>query len=63
VGVASQLSVALGLAAAGTALHSAVASAGQPLRTGAVLSLTVIVWLQLLLLPQLSEAVQVRVIV
>jgi hypothetical protein len=37
--------------------------AGQPLKTGAVVSTTVIVWDALLLLPQLSVAVQVRVIV
>jgi hypothetical protein len=63
VGVLSQLSVALGEAAAGTALHSAVALAGTPLNAGAVLSLTVMVCEQLELFPQLSLAVQVRVIV
>jgi hypothetical protein len=54
--------VAVGEAAAGTALHWAVALAGTPASTGAVVSLTVIVWLAELLLPQLSVAVHVRVI-
>jgi hypothetical protein len=63
VGVASQLSVAVGVAGAGTALHSAVVFAGTPANTGAVLSLTAMVWEALLLLPQASVAVQVRVIV
>ena len=63
VGVLSQLSVAVGEAGAGTALHSAEPSAGQPASTGAVLSLTVRVWEQLELLPQLSVAVHVRVMV
>ena len=63
VGVLSQLSVAVGEAGAGTALHCTEALAGQPARTGAVVSLTVRVWEQLELLPQLSVAVQVRVIV
>ena len=63
VGVASQLSLAVGVAAAGTALHSAVVLAGTPLNTGAVLSLTAIVCDWLLLLPQLSVAVHVLVIV
>jgi hypothetical protein len=37
--------------------------AGTPLSTGAVVSDTVMVWVALLLLPQLSLAVHVRVIV
>ena len=63
VGVPSQLSVAVGEAGAGTALHSTESLAGQPAKTGAVLSVTVRVCEQLELLPQLSVAVQVRVIV
>ena len=63
VGEESQLSVAVGVAAAGTALHSAVVLAGTPLSTGAVLSLTAMVCDWLLLLPQLSVAVHVLVIV
>ena len=63
VGVLSQLSVAVGEAGAGTALHSTESLAGQPTSCGAVVSLTVRVWEQLELLPQLSVAVQVRVMV
>ena len=63
VGVVSQLSVAVGEAGAGTALHWAVVLAGQPLKTGAVVSTTATIWVQVLLLPQLSVAVQMRVIV
>jgi hypothetical protein len=62
VGAASQLSVAVGLAAAGTALHSAVALAGTPASTGAVVSLTVMTCVPTVLLPQSSVAVHVRVI-
>ena len=61
VGVASQLSLAVGEAATGTALHSAVVLAGTPLNTGAVLSLTVITCVCDDELPQLSVAVQVLV--
>ena len=61
VGVASQLSVAVGDAGAGTALHSAVVLAGTPASTGAVLSLTVMVCDCDELLPQLSVAVHVLV--
>ena len=63
VGVLSQLSVAVGEAGAGTASHWTESLAGQPARTGAVVSLTVRVWEQLEVLPQLSVAVQVRVMV
>ena len=61
VGVASQLSVAVGVAGAGTALHSAVVLAGTPLNTGAVLSLTVMVCDAVDELPQLSVAFHVLV--
>jgi hypothetical protein len=49
--------------AAGTALHSAVVLAGQPLKTGAVVSTTDTIWVQVVLLPQFSVAVQMRVMV
>jgi hypothetical protein len=68
VGVPPQLSVADALPNATLlAVHRplsvlTVLSAGQVM-TGLVVSLTVIVWLQLMLLPLLSVAVQVRVIV
>ena len=58
-----QLSEAVTLAGAGTASHSTVASAGTPLRLGAVVSTTVIVCTPLALLPHSSVTVQVRVIV
>jgi hypothetical protein len=57
------LSVAVGVAAAGTALHCTVELAGTPLNTGAVVSMTVIVCRPVLVLPHASLAVQVRVIV
>src|SRR5206468_10229647 len=65
VGVASQLSVAPGLAGALTALHSLVASAGTlaATNTGAVVSRTVTTCTAVLVFPQLSAAVHVRVIV
>ena len=63
VGVESQLSVAVTVAGAGMELHSTVASDGQPESTGAVVSCTVMTCEQLDELPQLSVAVQVRVIV
>jgi hypothetical protein len=61
----SQLSVAVALpvlAGSVLAVHSIVTFIGQVI-AGAVLSSTVMVWTQLLLLPQSSIAVQVRVIV
>src|SRR5918994_854988 len=61
--VGSQLSVAVTLAAVGTAAQSTVVLAGTPAKTGAVLSVTVIVWVAVAVLPQLSVAVQVRVMV
>src|SRR3989454_5100045 len=62
-GVPLQLSVAMTAPSlgAGTALaHWTVTSAGMLVMTGAVLSLTVMVWVRLLLLPQASVAVYVR---
>ena len=62
-GAGSQLSVAAAVpvpAAAVDASHSTVTFAGHVM-TGAVESTMVIVWLQLLLLPHASVAVQVRV--
>ena len=59
----SQLSLAVTLALAGTSLkHCTDASVGHPLSTGAVVSLTVMCWVQLAVLPQRSVAVHVRVI-
>ena len=63
VGCGSQLSVAVNTAAAGTALHSTVSLAGAALRTGAVVSCTVMTCVLVELLLQASRAVQVRVIV
>jgi hypothetical protein len=62
-GAASQLSVAVNVAALGTALHSTVTFAGAALSTGAVVSCTVTNCCAVLLLPQWSVAVHVRVIV
>lgn len=65
VGVPSQLSVAVAvpvLAGKVLAVHNMVILAGQVM-TGATLSSTKIVWLQVLKLPQSSVARQVRVIV
>ena len=63
IGAGSQLSVAAAVpvpAAAVAASHSTVTFAGQVM-SGAVVSIMVMVWVQLLLLPQSSVAVQVRV--
>jgi hypothetical protein len=59
--VVAQLSVAVGMAGDGMALHSTVVFAGIPARTGAVWSWTVITWLPVEVLPQLSLAVQILV--
>ena len=59
----SQSSLALTVAGAGTASQATVALAGTPLSTGPVVSLTVMVWVALVALPQPSVAVQVRLIV
>ena len=55
--VGSQLSVAVTVGGAGTAVHCTVTSAGTPTRVGAVLSWTVMVCVALAVLPQLSVAV------
>jgi hypothetical protein len=57
----SQLSVAVGVANSGVAGHSTVPSGGSGAKTGGVLSVTVMVWLAVRVLPQTSVAVQVRV--
>ena len=65
VGVASQLSVAVAvpvLAGSVLAVHWMVIFGGHVI-DGALLSVTVIVWAHVELLPQPSEAVQVRVMV
>src|ERR1043166_1015995 len=63
VGAGSQSSIAVGLAGGDIASHSALVSAGTPLSTGGVVSLTVIVCSQLELLPHPSVATQWRLIV
>src|ERR1051326_6686568 len=64
VSVPSQLSVAVTLAAGGSWLRhcNPEVAGGHPLRTGAMLSLTVMIWEQLVELPQLSVTRQIRVI-
>ena len=52
----SQLSVAVGVAAAGTLSQLALVLAGTPLNVGAVVSLTVMVWVQLAVVPLASVA-------
>ena len=61
----SQLSVAVTVALAGTSARhwTLTVWAGQPLNTGAVVSLTVITWEQVYSTPQSSVAVQSRIIV
>jgi hypothetical protein len=54
-------SLAVGAVKLGVAGHSIVASLPCPPMFGAVVSSTVMVWLEVLLLPQWSVAVQVRV--
>ena len=61
VTLASQLSVPVTEGAVGTAEHSTVKFAGTPTNTGDVLSSTVITWLCVAVLPQLSVAVHVLV--
>src|SRR5206468_1024088 len=57
-----QLSVAITAAGAGTLVkHCTLTSPGTPLNAGGVVSFTVIRWLAVATLPQLSMAVQVRV--
>src|SRR5258706_10424148 len=60
VGLGAHLSVAVSVACDGTESHWTVVSAGAALSTGAVLSMTVTVWLLALVLPQASRAVQDR---
>ena len=55
------MSVAVKIAAVGTASQLTVMFAGAVLNSGAVLSSTVITWLLLLVFPQTSVAVQVLV--
>ena len=65
LGEVSQLSVAVArpvLPGAVLAVHEIVTFAGQVI-TGATLSSTTIIWIQLVELPQPSDAVQVLVIV
>ena len=59
--LASQLSVDVTVGAVGNAEHSTVMFDGTPVSIGAVLSSTVITWLWVAVLPQLSVAVHVRV--
>ena len=61
--VASQLSEAVTVAAAGMAVHSTVTSAGTPTRVGGCVSCTVMVWVAVVVLPQLSVTVQVLTMV
>src|SRR3989442_9369225 len=60
VGVPPQASVAVGVAKEGAAGHSMVVGPGSVEMTGAVVSVTLIVWLAVLELPHGSVAVQVR---
>ena len=61
-GLVVQLSVAVGVAGVGiVAPHSMVILTGIPASTGAVRSWTVITWLLVLVLPQLSLAVHTLV--
>src|SRR5258707_11087329 len=61
VKVLPQASVAVATAKTGVAGHSMVLGGGSAAITGAVVSTTLMVWLAVLLLPQASVAVQVRV--
>ena len=61
VGVGSHASLAVGALNTGAAGHSMVAAGPTPLITGSVVSTTVMVWLAVVLFPQSSIAVQVRV--
>lgn len=58
-----QLSVAVGVVHEGTAVHSLVEGAGSGVMTGGVVSVTLIVWDAVAVLPHGSVAVQVLVIV
>jgi hypothetical protein len=62
VGAGSQLSVAVTVAGGGTlSLHDKASGPGTPTSIGACMSCTVITCVALLLFPQWSVAVQVRV--
>src|ERR1043166_1004021 len=61
VGLGSQASVAVGVVKTGVAVHSMVVGPGSAEMLGAVVSTMWITWLAVLLLPQWSVAVQVRV--
>jgi len=58
----SQLSMAVGFAGSGTLSQSKVRSSGIPVKVGAWSSRIVRIWLAVVVLPQLSVAVQVRMI-
>jgi hypothetical protein len=60
-GVASQISIAVGVVKDGVAGHSTELGPGNVLSTGAVLSVTLMIWNAVDVLPQSSMAVQVRV--
>src|SRR5439155_7924683 len=59
----SQAALKGGVPNTGVAGHSMIASAGQLATTGAVLSITVMVWIQVVALLEASVAVQVRLVV
>ena len=61
VGLGSHASVAVGVAKDGVAGHCMVVGPGSTHITGAVVSTTWMTWLAVLVLPQWSVAVQVRV--
>src|SRR5258706_11693451 len=60
VGLGSQASVAVGVAKLGVPGHWIVLGAGSDEITGAVVSTTLMVWVEVLELPQRSTAVQER---
>jgi len=62
VGLAVQLSVAVGVVHVGVTLQSIVVGAGNAEITGGVTSCTLIVWVAVEVLPHASVAVHVRVI-
>ena len=61
VGLASQVSVAVGAGKTGVAGHWIGETAAGQVMVGGVVSCTTTVWLQVAVLPQWSVAVQVRV--
>src|SRR6266516_1029891 len=62
VGLLSQASLKVGVPKCGVPGHSVLSPAGQLVTTGAVLSITVMVWLQVVALLCASVAVQVRLV-